>query len=49
MSNHKVKFQIEIKVPLDSDLGDCVWQLEDAIKKLDSYYDWELVSVDGFY
>ena len=49
MNAQNVKFQIQIKVPQDSCLGDCVWELEDAIKELDSYYEWEIVSVDGLY
>ena len=40
--------QIQMEVPDDDDRNDCLWQLEDAVKGIDDYYDWKLTSVVVF-
>lgn len=40
--------QVQIEVPDDDSREDCLWQLEDAVKGIDQYYDWNITSVALF-
>lgn len=48
MKKTVVTIQIQMEVPDDLDVNDCRWELEDAVKGIDDYYDWELTSVVSF-
>tara|TARA_S200002703_G_scaffold5666_1_gene6451 strand:- start:676 stop:825 length:150 start_codon:yes stop_codon:yes gene_type:complete len=45
MKKTVANIQLQIEVPDDGDLSDALWELEDAVKGIDDYYDWKLTSV----